>query len=58
MLTNKEVEIMKTTDIKIERLHPIAEPGSLRAFCDILVLDSFVVKGLRIVQGKESLFLG
>ena len=49
--------MFKTSDIKIERLHPIEGEGSLKAFCDLLILDTFVIKGLRIVQGKEGLFV-
>ncbi|MDP8258791.1 MAG: SpoVG family protein [Candidatus Aadella gelida] len=50
--------MLKKSDIKIERLHPLKESGPLKAFCDLLILNSFVIKGLRIVQGKEGLFLG
>lgn len=44
--------------IKIERFHFLDGDGPTRAFCDLLILDSFVIKGLRVIQGKEGLFLG
>lgn len=43
--------------LKIERMHLLGTEGPTKAFCDILLFDSFVVKGFRIVQGKEDLFV-
>lgn len=43
--------------VKIERIHPLNGEGATKAFCDITILDTFLVKGLRIVQGKDGLFL-
>ncbi len=43
--------------IKVERIHILEGEGPTKAFCDLLVLDSFLVKGLRVVQGKEGLFV-
>ena len=50
---------MKTTKpiIKVERVHFLEGDGPTKAFCDLLILDTFIVKGLRVVQGKEGLFL-
>lgn len=44
--------------IKVERIYPLEGDGPTKAFCDLLILNSFVVKGLRVVQGNEGLFLG
>ncbi len=43
--------------VKVERMHFLDGDGSTKAFCDLLILDTFLVKGLRVVQGKEDLFL-
>ncbi len=43
--------------IKIERMHRMEGEGSLKAFCDLLILDSFLVKGLKVVEGKNGLFV-
>ena len=32
--------------------------GKLKAFADVLFDESFVVKGFRIVEGKDGLFVG
>ena len=43
--------------IKVERIHRLEGDGATKAFCDLLILDTFLVKGLRVVQGKDGLFL-
>jgi len=43
--------------IKIERMHFLDGEGPTRAFCDLLLFDVFIVKGFRIVEGKENLFI-
>ena len=44
--------------IKVERIHATKGTGATRAFCDISIAGAFVVKGLRIVEGKDGLFVG
>ncbi len=43
--------------IKVERIHIFNGEGSTKAYCDLLLLDSFLVKGFRIVQGTDELFV-
>ena len=43
--------------IKIEQIHKIEGEGVTKAFVDILILDTFIVKGLRIVKGTDGLFV-
>jgi stage V sporulation protein G len=40
------------------RFTPYRGEGSLRAFCDLNVGNLFVIKGLRVVDGKHGLFVG
>jgi stage V sporulation protein G len=42
--------------VQVVRLHRLEGETNLKAFCDIAIGD-FVVKGLRVVQGKKGLFL-
>jgi stage V sporulation protein G len=44
--------------IKVERIHTLEGDGPTKAFCDLLILDAFLVKGLRVVEGKDGLFVG
>ncbi|MFQ5952104.1 MAG: septation protein SpoVG family protein [Candidatus Omnitrophota bacterium] len=43
--------------VKVERIHPLEGDGPVKAFCDLLILDSFLVKGLKVVEGKNGLFV-
>lgn len=46
-------------DLKLEvaRIHKLDGTGATKAFCDLSVLGSIVIKGLRIVEGKDGLFV-
>ena len=50
---------MVQTDLKLEvsRIHKLDGSGSTKAFCDLSVFDSFVIKGLRVVEGEKGLFV-
>ena len=45
-------------DFKVVRLHKFEGDGATKAMCDISISDEFVVKGFRIVEGKNGLFVG
>ncbi|MFC1709563.1 septation protein SpoVG family protein [Candidatus Omnitrophota bacterium] len=42
---------------KVTRLHRIDGEGNLRAFVDIALNESLLLKGLRIVEGRNGLFV-
>ncbi len=46
-------------DLKLEvtRIHKVDGSGATKAFCDISILDCLVINGLRVVAGKEGLFV-
>lgn len=50
---------MLQTDLKLEvtRIHKLDGTGPTKAFCDISILDSLVINGLRVVEGKDGLFV-
>ena len=43
--------------IEVSRILKLDGDGSLKAFVDIAIEDAFVVKGLRVIEGKEGLFV-
>ena len=43
--------------LEVSRVHKLDGTGATKAFCDLSVLDSIVIKGLRIVEGKDGLFV-
>ena len=38
--------------IKVERMTHVND-GIIKATCDLLILDTFMVKGIKIVEGRE-----
>ena len=45
------------TELAVKRLVKFEGDGSLKAYCDLAIGDQFLVKGLRVVQGKNGLFV-
>ncbi len=43
--------------LKVDRIHKLEGEGSTKAFCNLIIMDTFIVKGLRVVAGKEGLFV-
>ena len=50
---------MVKEDLKlaVTRLHKLDGSGATKAFCDISILDSLVINGLRIIEGEKGLFV-
>jgi stage V sporulation protein G len=55
---SKGGNMKNTIEVSVERLYKMDGDGPLRAFADISICKSFIVKGLRIVSGKKGLFVG
>ena len=43
--------------IEVSRIYKLDGTGQTKAFCDIAVEDSFVIKGIRIIEGAKGLFV-
>ena len=41
----------------VKRLVKFDGEGSLKAYCDLAIGDLLVIKGLRVVEGKQGLFV-
>jgi len=48
---------MEDLKIEVSRIHKLDGAGATKAFCDISVADSFMIRGLRIIEGKDGLFV-
>lgn len=48
---------MAELKIEVSRIHKLDGTGATKAFCDISVSDSLVINGLRVVEGREGLFV-
>ena len=45
------------TDLAVKRLIKFDGDGSLKAYCDLAIGSVFLIKGLRVVEGKHGLFV-
>lgn len=43
--------------LEVARLHKLDGEGATKAFCDISIMGSLVINGLRVVEGKDGLFV-
>ena len=44
--------------VEVLRLHRFSGDSSLKAFVDVSFAGVFIVKGLKVVEGKNGLFVG
>ncbi len=49
---------MANLAIEVKRLHKLDSEGKLKAFADIAIAGLILIKGLRIIDGKNGLFVG
>ena len=45
------------TDLTVKRLVKFDGEGALKAYCDLGVGSHFLIKGLRVVEGKNGTFV-
>lgn len=43
--------------LSVKRILRFEGEGTLKAYCDLVIDDRFLVKGLRVVEGKNGLFV-
>ena len=48
---------MKTMDIEVVDIRKITGDGNLKAFADVRVAGSLVIKGFCVVKGKNGIFV-
>jgi len=46
-----------TLELAVKRVTRINGPTTVRAFCDVSIGNSFVVKSLKVVEGRNGLFV-
>lgn len=44
--------------VEVLRLHRLSGDSNLKAFADVSFAGMFMVKGLKVVEGKNGLFVG
>ncbi len=45
-------------EFKVTRIYKFDGEGATKAICDVSISDEFLVKGFRVVEGKNGLFVG
>ncbi len=45
-------------EIEVVRMSKLDTEGPLKAFCDITIFNTFMIKGLRVIEGNHGLFVG
>ena len=48
---------VETIDIKVIKIHRLAQDSRIKAFVDLGINDALLIKGVRVVQGKKGLFV-
>ena len=43
--------------IEVSRIHKLDGAGALKAFADVSIADAFIIKGVRVMESKEGLFV-
>ena len=44
-------------EMEIKRINRWQGEGATRAFCDLVIAGTFLIKGLRVVEGKNGTFV-
>ena len=47
----------KKVGLTVKRINKLDGTGTLKAFCDVTIAELFLIKGLRVVEGKNGLFV-
>jgi len=50
--------ISEVLNVKVDRITRLENGSKLKAFCDLLFGDLFLVRGFRIVEGEKGIFIG
>lgn len=45
-------------NIRVDRMTRLEGTGKIKAFCDLIFGDLFLIKGFRIIEGEKDLFVG
>lgn len=50
--------VSEVLNLKVDRMTKLESESKVKAFCDLLFGDLFLVRGFRIVEGEKGLFVG
>ena len=44
-------------EVAVKRINKLDGNGAAKAFCDVAVGEAFLIKGIKVVEGKKGLFV-
>ena len=50
--------VNQVNGVSVLRLHRLSGESNLKAFADVSFAGVFIVKGLKVVEGKKGMFVG
>ena len=50
--------VSEVLNVKVDRITRLENDSNVKAFCDLLFGDLFLVRGFRIVEGEKGIFIG
>ncbi len=50
--------VSEVLNVKVDRITRLENDSKVKAFCDLLFGDLFLVRGFRIVEGEKGIFIG
>jgi stage V sporulation protein G len=56
-VNKKEKEVMSAVTFQVEKMYRLPDAGGLKAFADVSVNDTIIIRGIRLLQGKKGLFV-
>ncbi len=48
---------MTTQELEVKRITRLEGDGPTKAFCDVAVAGAFLIKGVKVVNGKKGIFV-
>ena len=50
--------VSEVLNLKVSSLKRLANGGKVKAFCDLVFGDLFLIRGFRVVEGEKGTFVG
>ncbi len=52
-----DVKVCSTVSLSVKRINKLDGSGPAKAFCDVAIGEAFLIKGVKVVEGKKGLFV-
>ena len=52
-----DVKVCSTMSLSVKRINKLDSDGTAKAYCDVAIGESFLIKGVKVIDGKNGLFV-